>query len=460
MNTKTFENRTGARFSLLCIAAALITYMSMYAFRKPLSVATFEGLTYWGMDYKIIAIISQVIGYTCSKFLGIKIVSSMKPGQRTRYILGLVGVAWMALFFFAWAPQPYNVIFLIINGLPLGMIFGIVISFLEGHKNTELLGAGLCISFITASGIVRSVGQFLIVHLGVSDFWMPFLTGLVFVPFLLLGVWLLGKIPPPSEEDKVLRSERAPMTGRERRKFGVTWYGHHPHYYLATGIYTHNDINKLGKNPKNAFVSTSRGVGRFQPWGQHSLFQVGGAFSFRTREKNTAEPPVGSLSSDGITTLFDIPMLEASVPNMGTEVKGLVELLCLGTRFMVQAEYYWDRMNRTMGNAYRTHGGYVLGGFLLTGNHFEYDSKTAVPGRPLSPRALLLTARLDYADANDSQAGIYGGSVRDVSLGLSYYLNKYIGFKLNASYVWVDEHCNDFYQGNFFLAQMRVQYIF
>ena len=244
------------------------------------------------------------------------------------------------------------------------------------------------------------------------------------------------------------------------RKFGATWHVHHPHYYLATGIYTHNDVNKLGENQKNAFVSTLRGVGRFQPWNQHSLFQVGGAFSFRTREKNTAEPPVGSLSSDGITTLFDIPMLEASVPNMGTEVKGLVELLCLGTRFMAQAEYYWDRMNRTMGHAHRTHGGYVLGGFLLKGNHFEYDSKTAVPGRPLSPRALLLTARLDYADANDSQAGIYGGSVKDVSLGLSYYLNKYVGFKLNASYVWVDEHCNDFYQGDFFLAQMRVQYIF
>ena len=62
---------TGFRFSAFCIVAALVTYMSMYAFRKPLSAATFEGLTYWGMDYKIIAIISQVIGYTCSKFLGV-----------------------------------------------------------------------------------------------------------------------------------------------------------------------------------------------------------------------------------------------------------------------------------------------------------------------------------------------------------------------------------------------------
>lgn len=41
----------GARFNLLCMMAALLTYMSMYAFRKSLSAATFEGITYWGLDY-------------------------------------------------------------------------------------------------------------------------------------------------------------------------------------------------------------------------------------------------------------------------------------------------------------------------------------------------------------------------------------------------------------------------
>ena len=218
-NSPSASSRRGLRLNVLCIAAALITSMSMYAFRKPLSAATFEGLTYWGIGYKIIALISQVAGYTCSKFLGVRIVSSMKPRQRQAYLLGLIGTAWVALFFFAWIPRPYNVVCLVVNGLPLGMIFGIVISFLEGRRNTELLGAGLCISFITASGIVKSVGQFLIFQLGVNDFWMPFLTGLVFVPALLLGVWLLGKIPPPSAEDVALRSARTPMTGHERRKF-------------------------------------------------------------------------------------------------------------------------------------------------------------------------------------------------------------------------------------------------
>ena len=167
----------------------------------------------------IIAIISQVVGYTCSKFLGITIVSSMKPQNRIRCILGFIAFAWVALLMFALVPHPYNVVFLVLNGLPLGMIFGIVISFLEGRRNTELLGAGLCVSFITASGITKAVGRFLIIHFHVSDFWMPFCTGLVFVPVLLLGVWMLSLIPPQSEEDKSSRSERTPMGASERMKF-------------------------------------------------------------------------------------------------------------------------------------------------------------------------------------------------------------------------------------------------
>lgn len=220
MTTQHINQRGGSiRFEVICILGALITYTSMYAFRKPLSAATFEHLSYWGMNYKIIAVISQVIGYTCSKFLGIKIVSGLQPGHRIPCILSFVAVAWVALFLFAVVPAPYNVIFLVMNGLPLGMIFGIVLSFLEGRKKTELLGAGLCISFITASGITKAVGVFLMEHFHVTDFWMPFTTGAVFIPFLLVGVWLLGKIPPPTAGDKKARCERAPMNGRERMKF-------------------------------------------------------------------------------------------------------------------------------------------------------------------------------------------------------------------------------------------------
>ncbi|MDR0703707.1 MAG: DUF5690 family protein [Planctomycetaceae bacterium] len=207
------------RFIIYCMFASFITYMSMYAFRKPLSVGTFTNMSYCGIDYKIILIMSQVFGYMISKLIGINFVSQLKPCYRIKIILLFIGIAWLSLFCFAFIPRPYNILFIFINGLPLGMIWGIVFSFLEGRKCTELLGAGMTSSLIVASGITKGIGKFLIEQYQVSEFWMPFLVGLLFVPFLLFGVWLLSKIPSPTLEDIALRAERVPMTRADRKIF-------------------------------------------------------------------------------------------------------------------------------------------------------------------------------------------------------------------------------------------------
>ena len=72
--------------------------------------------------------------------------------------LSFIGIAEMSLIGFAIAPSHYGPIFLFINGLPLGMIWGLVLGFLEGRKLTEVLGAGLSASYIIASGFVKSAG--------------------------------------------------------------------------------------------------------------------------------------------------------------------------------------------------------------------------------------------------------------------------------------------------------------
>lgn len=213
------ELRSGLFFSVFCMSAAFITYCSMYAFRKPFTAGVFADMRLWGVDYKIILITTQVLGYMLSKFIGIRVVSEMTPGRRVLSILGLIGIAWGALLLFGMTPYPYNFIWLFFNGLPLGMIWGIVFSFLEGRRNTELLGAGMSASFIVASGLVKAVGKTFVESYGISEFWMPFLTGLVFVPTLLLGVWMLSKIPPPSEEDEAERTKRIPMDRAQRWAF-------------------------------------------------------------------------------------------------------------------------------------------------------------------------------------------------------------------------------------------------
>jgi hypothetical protein len=213
------QNSGQLSFALYAIAAAFLTYFSMYAFRKPFTAALFEGMEIWGIDYKIMAIISQILGYTLSKFLGIKLIAELKPNERIRGIFILMTIAWLALLFFALVPRPWNVFLLFLNGMPLGMIWGVVFSFLEGRRFTELLGAGMASSFIVSSGIVKATGRVLVYTYGLSEFWMPFFTGLIYIPILVLGVFLLSAIPPPSNEDERHRTQRVPMDGRARIRF-------------------------------------------------------------------------------------------------------------------------------------------------------------------------------------------------------------------------------------------------
>ena len=132
--------------ALYAMLAAFSAYMSMYAFRKPFTATGYEAvedLTFLGVafGYKTIAVISQLLGYTCSKFLGIKFASEASLGSRVPKALGLILFAELMLVLFAITPAPYNLFFLFCNGLPLGMVWSMLFGILEGRRISEFLGA-------------------------------------------------------------------------------------------------------------------------------------------------------------------------------------------------------------------------------------------------------------------------------------------------------------------------------
>jgi hypothetical protein len=200
-------------------SAVFITYLSMYAFRKPFTAAQYNNIRLWGLDYKILLIITQLIGYTISKYFGIKIISELSANKRTITLITLMAASWVSLLFFGIVPAPYNLPFIFLNGLPLGMIWGVVFSYIEGRRHTELLGVAMASSFIISSGIVKGVGSYLLLNLQVPEMWMPFFTGLIFLPVLFVGVYLLHTLSAPNEEDINARTERLPMKSKERKAF-------------------------------------------------------------------------------------------------------------------------------------------------------------------------------------------------------------------------------------------------
>ncbi|TMO57393.1 hypothetical protein CWC18_18650 [Pseudoalteromonas aurantia] len=212
-------NKNTSLFCIYAIIAACSTYAFMYGFRKPIAVGLYADTTLLGVSLKTLYLTSQIFGYALSKFIGIKVISELQPHGRANTILLLVTIAWLALLGFGYISAPWNTIFMFINGLPLGMVWGIVFSYLEGRKVTEILAAGLCASFIIASGLVKSVGSFLMLNYGVTEQWMPFFSASLFFPMLIVSVWMLEQLPPPTDDDIAARCKRTPMNKTNRKEF-------------------------------------------------------------------------------------------------------------------------------------------------------------------------------------------------------------------------------------------------
>jgi hypothetical protein len=209
--------------SVFAAVCSFSVYFCMYAFRKPFTAAGFESLKFLNIDYKVWLVTAQVIGYMLSKFYGIKFISGMQPGKRANTIVILILSAWMALLLFAVTPAPYNIFFLFVNGFPLGMVWGLVFSYLEGRRSTEFMGAVLSISFIFSSGVVKSAGKSVLINWHATEMWMPFITGGLFVLPMILFTWLLNHMPAPTSEDIFTRRPRLPMTKEERKAFVQTF---------------------------------------------------------------------------------------------------------------------------------------------------------------------------------------------------------------------------------------------
>jgi MFS family permease len=208
----------------------------MYAFRKPFAAGTYESLHLWetGIELKTAFIVSQLLGYALSKYIGVKICSEATRSRRLWLLAGCILFAEAALLLFAFVPVDWKVFAIFANGLPLGMVWGLVVWQLEGRRTSDLLLAVLCCSFVVASGAVKSVGLWLMEDWQVGEFWMPATTGLVFLPAFLLAIAALHQLPAPTREDEQLRTRRRPMHHRERMAFLIRYL---PGLVLLFAIY-------------------------------------------------------------------------------------------------------------------------------------------------------------------------------------------------------------------------------
>lgn len=216
---KIAKNKTCSDLLLILWAggAALLSYSLVYALRKPYTAASFDGLTFMGMDYKIAVTTIQILGYVIAKFFGIKLISELKRENRFRFFVWSAVLAEAALIGFGLLPMPFNVVAMFVNGLSLGCMWGVIFSFIEGRKVTDMLASLLGVSMVFSSGVAKSFGLFAMNDMHIDQFWMPAVIGGFALPLLVLMGYLLKRLPRPTAEDIELRNERVTLDHNGRK---------------------------------------------------------------------------------------------------------------------------------------------------------------------------------------------------------------------------------------------------
>ena len=214
------ENINSFLISVYIAVICFLTYASVYAFRKPFTIGLYlDEPKIFGVDYKNILVIAQVLGYTISKFYGIKFIAELNKVGRGWSILILIILSFIPLLLFPLFKSPWNIVFLFLNGLPLGVLWGLIFSFVEGRKTSDFIGATMAVSFIVSSGFVKTVAKWIQLTYQVQENWIPFYTGLVFLIPVTILVYLLEKIPDPTPIEAAEKSIRVPMDKNERKRF-------------------------------------------------------------------------------------------------------------------------------------------------------------------------------------------------------------------------------------------------
>ena len=148
--------------------------------------------------------------------LGIKFISELKPEGRLKFIIGSAALSEVSLIAFGLLPAPFNIAALYFNGLSLGCMWGVIFSFLEGRRTTDILASIMGVSMALSSGVAKSLGLYTLNTLHVSEFWMPALVGAAAFPLLCFTGWMMTRFPKPTAADIASRTERVTLNGRQR----------------------------------------------------------------------------------------------------------------------------------------------------------------------------------------------------------------------------------------------------
>lgn len=236
-----------------------------------------------------------------------------------------------------------------------------------------------------------------------------------------------------------------------KRKLGISYSYNREWFNIMAGVFSDGDIEK-SKPMNQGYSLAAKVVGRPLMMDK-KLIHIGVAPRF-----NSSGDAVG-FSAGAPTDLLakkDNTLVEANVNQVINQWKLDLELILLYHKWYFQGQYFQAHLNRFAAPNYNAKGGYVQAGYMILGAKHNYNPVTGMIVNP-APKSLEVLLRYDNINLND--ADIRGGRMTDISLGMNYFINKFVAAKINYCRVLPG---NSSLKGDdgFDVVQARVQFNF
>lgn len=252
------------------------------------------------------------------------------------------------------------------------------------------------------------------------------------------------------------------------RRIGLSYVGTADMLWFSGGLFGDANSISAGKDGDDGYAATGRLV--FNPLKkQGAILHFGLAATVRKADANGREIVDGVLQDNARTVSYssslpshidNIKPLASSISNADYEAKYAVELLAALGPVSFQSEYFHTNVKRyEHAPTYQAMGAYGQVGVLLTGGNYAYSVANALLDK-VAAGSLEVVGRFNYTDLDHRGSAIYGGKMRDWSLAANYYLNKYIMFRLNYSYINMGNYNPALAGENVHAIQGRIQVTF
>lgn len=250
---------------------------------------------------------------------------------------------------------------------------------------------------------------------------------------------------------KFIETASADKTFGSSRKLGVSYLYNQTYFNFMGGVFSDGNPGKANQM-NQGYTASVKFIGR-PVVGDGRLLHLAIAPRFSShgdRIELKGGVPTTLLSGE------DNRFVLADVTQAINQWKMEAEVIGIYRKWYFEGHYLMAHINRAGLPNYNGQGGYVQGGYLILGEKQNYNPVTGMVANP-APKSLEILCRYNLTNLND--AGITGGKISDITVGMNYFLNRYIAARLNYVHV-MTSHNAPGGADDFDLIQGRIQFSF